>query len=148
MLFRSRTLCAGSRLDFSEIQRWYDGYVLGDGVHLYSPRSVVESIRRSRLGSYWTQTETYESLKLYIDMDQDGLKEAIIQMLGGANCPIDTSTFQNDMTSIRSRDDVLTLLVHLGYLAYNADCKTVCIPNEEIRLEFARAVQRHDQGGI
>ena len=143
-----RTLCAGSRLDFSEIQRWYDGYVLGDGVHLYSPRSVVESIRRSRLGSYWTQTETYESLKLYIDMDQDGLKEAIIQMLGGANCPIDTSTFQNDMTSIRSRDDVLTLLVHLGYLAYNADCKTVCIPNEEIRLEFARAVAGGRHAGM
>lgn len=135
-----RELCAGSRLDFSEIQRWYDGYVLGNDIHLYSPRSVLEAIRRNRLGSYWTQTETCESLKLYIDMDEDGLKEAIIQMLGGARCPIDAGTFQNDMTSIQSKDDVLTLLVHLGYLAYDAARRTVRIPNEEIRQEFVRAV--------
>lgn len=92
------------------------------------------------MGNYWTQAETYESLKLYIDMDEDGLKEAIVQMLGGAHCPIDTGTFQNDMTNIKRKDDVLTLLVHLGYLAYRASDKTVFIPNEEVRQEFVRAI--------
>jgi hypothetical protein len=74
-------------------------------------------------------------------MDEDGLKEAIVQMLGGARCVIDVNTFQNDMTSIESKDDVLTLLIHLGYLAYDADEKTVYIPNEEVRQEFMRAVK-------
>jgi hypothetical protein len=37
------------------------------------------------------------------------------------------------MTTIQNKDDVLTLLVHLGYLSYNADERTVCIPNEEMR---------------
>ena len=84
--------------------------------------------------------QTYTSLQFYIDMNEDGLKESITQMLGGARIKIDTGTFQNDMTTIKSQDDVLTLLVHLGYLAYDANDKVVFIPNEEIREEFVRAV--------
>ena len=61
-------------------------------------------------------------------------------MLGGGHIRIDVTTFQNDMTTIRSKDDVLTLLVHLGYLAYDIDNKSVYIPNEEVREEFVRAV--------
>ena len=133
-------LCAGSRLAFEDVRRWYDGYVLGDGMHIYNPKSVMEAVQRNRIGSYWTQSETYESLKIYIEMDEDGLKEAIIQMLGGARVKIDAVSFQNDMTTIRCRDDVLTLLVHLGYLSYDIDDKSVAIPNEEIREEFVRAV--------
>jgi hypothetical protein len=135
-----KQLCVGTKLDFSEVQKWYDGYILGDNVHVYSPKSVQDAVKRNRIGNYWTQTETYESLKIYIDMDEDGLKEAIIQMIGAANCPVDPGTFQNDMTSITCKDDVLTLLVHLGYLAYDAEKQTVSIPNEEVRREFIRAV--------
>lgn len=133
-----KNLCAKSKISFSEIQNWYDGYLLGYDTHIYNPKSVLDAIKRNRLGSYWTQTETYESLKIYIDMDEDGLKEAIIQMLGGASCPIDIGTFQNDITNIKCKDDVLTLLVHLGYLGYDVNYKTVFIPNEEVKQEFLR----------
>ena len=135
-----RRLCRNSKLQFEDLQKWYDGYVLGNGTHIYSPQSVTDAMRIGRIGNYWTQSETYESLRIYIDLNEDGLKEAIVQMLGGASVKIDTATFQNDMTSIKSRDDVLTLLVHLGYLSYNIDKKSVSIPNEEIRQEFVRAV--------
>lgn len=135
-----KALCSGSNLAFEDIQKWYDGYILGNNMHIYSPESVIKAIQRKRIGNYWTQSETYESLRLYIELNEDGLKEAIVQMLGGAHIKIDTATFQNDMTTIRSRDDVLTLLVHLGYLAYDIDKKSVYIPNEEIREEFVRAV--------
>ena len=135
-----RSLCTGSKLVFSEIQSWYDGYILGNNTHVYSPKSVLDAVRRNRLGSYWTQTETYESLKIYIDMDQDGLREAIVQMIGGAHWPVDIGTFQNDITSIKNKDDIFTLLIHLGYLTYDPEKKMVLIPNEEIRQEFIRAV--------
>lgn len=135
-----QNLCEDSELVFEEVQKWYDGYILGNHIHIYSPKSVIEAIRRNRIGNYWTQSETYESLKLYIELNEDGLKEAIVQMLGGAHIKIDVATFQNDMTTIKSKDDVLTLLVHLGYLAYDIDQKSVYIPNEEIREEFVRAV--------
>jgi hypothetical protein len=127
-------------MDFAEVKRWYDGYSFSKLQSVYSPNSVIEAINNEELGNYWTQSETYESLKVYIDMDEDGLKEAIVQMLGGARCKIDTGTFQNDMTNIKRKDDVLTLLVHLGYLAYHAESQSVYIPNEEVRREFIRAV--------
>lgn len=135
-----RKLCVDSALGFEEVQKWYDGYILGYDTHIYSPQSVIEAIQRNRIGNYWTQSETYESLRLYIELNEDGLKEAIIQMLGGMHIKIDVATFQNDMTTIRSKDDVLTLLVHLGYLSYDIDSKSVYIPNEEVRGEFVRAV--------
>jgi hypothetical protein len=136
-----KTLCEKSKLDFENVQRWYDGYILGDGEHIYNPKSVIEAINRNRLDSYWTQTETFESLRMYIDMDFEGLKEDIVQMLAGERCKVKTIGFENDMTTIKSKDDVLTLLVHLGYLAYDADNMTVGIPNEEIHREFMYAVE-------
>lgn len=69
------------------------------------------------------------------------MKEALAEMLAGGSVKIDTKTFQNDMVTIKSRDDVLTLLVHLGYLAYNGETKSVYIPNEEVREEFLRTTR-------
>ena len=135
-----KNLCEQSGMDFEEMKKWYDGYTFSRIKSVYSPNSVMESIKNEEFGSYWTQTETYATLQFYIDMDEDGLKQAITQMLGGADIKIDSGVFQNDMTTIKSKDDVLTLLVHLGYLAYDADTKSVHIPNEEVRQEFVRAV--------
>lgn len=142
-----KELCIQYHMDFEETRRWYDGYSFRRIQSIYSPNSVMEAMKNEEFGSYWTRTETYEALQVYIDLDEDGLKEAIVQMLGGAHVPIDAGTFQNDMTSMNRRDDVLTLLVHLGYLAYYSADKSVFIPNEEVRQEFIRAVQngRHKE---
>ena len=135
-----RELCERYDVDFEEMKRWYDGYSFNGRESIYNPNSVVEAIKNQEFGSCWTETETYTSLQFYIDLDEDGLREAIVQMLGGARVRIDPGSFQNDMASIKQRDDVLTLLVHLGYLGYNSAEKQVFIPNEEIRQEFIRAV--------
>lgn len=142
-----RAICRESVQDFADIQNWYDGYILGSDLHVYSPKSVLDAVKRKRLGSYWTQTETYESLKMYINADFDGLKEAVIAMLGGSRCKISTRKFQNDMVSISSKDDVLTLLVHLGYLAYDAENCEAFIPNLEVAGEFENAVEDSGWGG-
>lgn len=139
-----RELCKQSDIDFRQIQYWYDGYILGSHQHVYSPKSVLDAISRKRFGSYWTQTETYESLKTYITMNFDGLKDVILSMLSGMKCKIDTNTFQNDMTTFHSKDDVLTLLVHLGYLAYDVSDESVFIPNQEVKEEFLRAIKNAD----
>ena len=98
--------------------------------------------------SYWTGTETYEALKVYIDLNFDGLKEAILTMLGNGRCVVDPSTFQNDMTVFRIKDDVLTLLIHLGYLTYDKETSEVFIPNREIEQEFMRAVKVGGWDGV
>ena len=111
-----QTLYAQYHMDFEQAKQWYDGYVLGPGIHVYNPKSVVDSIRRKRIGNYWVSTETYESLKSYISMNFDGLKDDITQMVAGGTCKVNPAKFQNDMTSFKSKDDILTLLIHLGYL--------------------------------
>lgn len=131
-------------MDFELAKEWYDGYTLENGLHIYNPKSVVDSVRRKRIGNYWTSTETYESLKHYICMDFDGLKGAVTQMLAGASCRINPAKFQNDITSFKSRDDILTLLIHLGYLTYDASSQTVHIPNEEVKNEFFNAAEGTD----
>ncbi len=133
-------LCSQKGIDFPEMEKWYDGYVL-NGMHIYNPKSVTDVMRRGQFQSYWTGTETYEALKVYIDLNFDGLKEAVIGMLGNVPCRIDPSTSQNDMTTFRTKDDVLTLLVHLGYLAYDKTAGNVFIPNLEIIQEYLRAVK-------
>lgn len=133
-----RALCKTYGIDFNGTRKWYDGYLL-NGIHIYNPMAVAELMERGDFQSYWTGTETYEALKIYIDMNFDGLKEAVMTMLGNARCKVNTRKFQNDMTTFRSRDDILTLLVHLGYLTCDRGAGEVFIPNQEIAQEFLNA---------
>lgn len=76
-----------------------------------------------------------------INRNYDGLKNAIIEMLSGAAVKVNTATFKNDMLAIKNRDDVLTYMIHLGYLGYDQTKKMAFIPNEEIRQELTIAVE-------
>ena len=136
-----KALCEKYDMDFAECQAWYDGYRFPETQHIYSPKSVVEAMLTHRYSGYWNSTETYEALKVYIDLNEDGLRDDVIQLMAGAHLPIDTTTFQNDMTTFTSADDVMTLLVHLGYLGYDIDRGEVFIPNNEIRREYVTATK-------
>ena len=135
-----KVLCEQFDMDFAETGNWYDGYSFMKFQHVYNPKSVVEAMRRHRYSNYWTSTETYEALKIYIDMDFDGLRLDIVQMLGGGRVRVNTRSFQNDMRNLKVKDDVLTLLIHLGYLGYDANTQEAFIPNMEIMGEFENAM--------
>ncbi|MDE5697221.1 MAG: ATP-binding protein [Lachnospiraceae bacterium] len=133
-------LCEQYDMDFDETSSWYDGYMFKKYKHIYNPRSVVEAMTCQDFSNYWTSTETYEALKIYIDMDFDGLRSDIVQMLGGGRVKVNTRSFQNDMRNFRTKDDVLTLLIHLGYLGYDSMAEETFIPNKEIIGEFENAM--------
>ena len=133
-------LCEQYNMPFSETKKWYDGYCV-DGVSIYNPKSVVEAMLRGKFNNYWTKTETYEALKVYIDLNQDGLRDKIVQMIAGEKVSVNPDKFQNDMTTFHSADDVLTLLVHLGYLTYDEQNRVVWIPNGEVRQEFINSIE-------
>jgi len=135
-----KELCERYGMDFAEAGCWYDGYQFTEYQHIYNPKSVVEAMHRRRFSNYWTSTETYDALKIYMDMDYDGLRADIVQMLGGARIKVNTLSFQNDMRNFRTKDDVLTLLIHLGYLAYDSVQEEAFIPNREIAREFENAM--------
>ena len=128
-------LCQKYGIDFEQMKSWYDGYNL-EGTELYCPRSVVKSIYSKKFRGYWTETETYEALAKYIAMNFDGLHDTIEKLLAGQPQPVVTRTFTNDMITFTNKDDIMTLLIHLGYLGYNSSDKTVYIPNKEIADEF------------
>jgi len=149
-----KALCEEYGMDFGEAQSWYDGYELvthskeGDTHYsMYNPKAVVEAMLSHKYGPYWNQTETYEALKVYIQMNIDGLKDAVIRMLAGETVPVDITGFANDMTSMHSADDVFSLLIHLGYLNYNPDTRCVRIPNKEVSEVYTTSIKRMEGWG-
>lgn len=133
-------LCERYHMEPEEVKSWYDGYSFEHGVSIYSPRSVVSCMRFGKIGNYWNQTETFEALQVYIDLNFEGLRDDVLSMIAGERVPVNIGSFTNDMATFRNEDDVLTLLIHLGYLAYDEVNKCVAIPNNEVRAEYVNAV--------
>ena len=136
-----KELCIRYRQDYEEVKRWYDGYKLGK-YHIYNPNAVVSLMTEGEFQSYWSGTGSYEVIVPLINMDFDGLKTSIIEMLAGNSVEVDVISFQNDTVNFLDKDDVLTYMIHLGYLAYDQRLKRAFVPNEEIREELIRATKR------
>ena len=136
-----QALCRTYNSDFEKVKRWYDGYLLEE-YQVYNPKAVVEVLRWNKYQSYWSRTGTYDAIVPLINMDFDGLKTAVITMLSGSSVEVDVSCFQNDMINFSSKDDVLTYLIHLGYLGYDQNTQSAFIPNEELRQELTAATRR------
>ena len=134
-------LCVKYKMDYEEMAQWYDGYSFPDIKTVYNPKSVVEALLRRRFKNYWTKTETFEALSIYFKINYDGLKDTIIELLAGEKKRIDINNFTNDMVTFKTYEDVLTLLIHLGYLGYNLETQEVFIPNKEISNEFVTAIK-------
>ena len=135
-----KSLCEEYHRDFDKVKKWYDGYLL-NGYQVYNPKAVVSVMTKGKFRSYWSETGSYEVVVPLICMNYDGLKNAIIEMLSGSAVNVNTATFKNDPARIQNRDDVLTYLIHLGYLGYDEENETAFVPNEEIRQELITAVR-------
>ena len=136
-----RALCEKHGMDMNEMESWYDGYRIGKASRMFNPYSVMRAINEEEYGSYWTTTGAYDSVITYIQMNFDGLKDDIIRMLAGDRVYVDTTEFLNDMQIVRSKNDVLTVLIHLGYLAYDGDTQECFIPNKEVADEMNNAIK-------
>ena len=133
-----KVICKEHDLDFNETKRWYYGYVLDD-LHMYNPNSIMNLIVSRRFQSYWGNTASFENVSELISMNFEGLKDDIFMMLdGSAITGINTRLFNNDISSLTSKDAVITYLIHFGYLAYTDG--RVYVPNEEVRLTLKDAV--------
>ena len=136
-----RTLAEKHGMDFDEIEKWYDGYQIGDELSMFNPNSVMQAVDSGRCRSFWATTGAFDAVARYIQMNFEGLKDDIIRMLAGERCSVDPTGFQNDMSIIRSKNDVLTVLIHLGYLSYNWRKDECYIPNREVAGEMVNAVK-------
>ena len=135
-----KALCKNYNKDFEKVKRWYDGYILEE-YQVYNPKAVVSVLLKGSFKSYWSETASYDAIVPLINMNYDGLKTSIIEMLSGDTIKVNTTTFRNDTVNFKSKDDVLTYLIHLGYIGYDEVKKSAFIPNEEIRQELKNAVE-------
>ncbi|MBR6843345.1 MAG: AAA family ATPase [Prevotella sp.] len=136
-----RTLAEKYGMDFDELEKWYDGYQIGDEPAMFNPNSVMQAVYDGRCSSYWASTGAYDAIAGYIRMNFDGLKDDILILLSGGRVKVNTTKFQNDMTIIQSKDDVLTVLIHLGYLSFNWRKNECYVPNYEVSGELSNAVE-------
>lgn len=139
-----KLICERNNMDFNIMKKWYDGYTIGKEESIYNPYSVMQAVNMQEYCSYWKQTSAADSLQTYINMNYEGLKEDIIRLMTGEAIEVYTDSFQNDFERFNSKDDVLTLMIHLGYLAYDAETKCVRIPNREVYSEFAGLIRYAD----
>lgn len=128
-------------MDFDELEKWYDGYQIGDQMSMFNPNSVMQALNSMWCESYWGTTGAYDAVAHYIQMNYEGLKDDIIFMIAGGRCKVNPTKFQNDMSIVRSKDDVLTVLIHLGYLSYDRIKSECYIPNKEVAGEMVNAVE-------
>ena len=133
-------LCGENTDILEELKIWYDGYKV-DNYDIFNPNSVVQAITENSFDNYWTKTETFEALKVFIQLDMNGLRNSVIKMISGEKIKVNTETFQNDMTTFSSADDVVTLLIHLGYLTYDHNTNEAWIPNKEVQQEFINCIK-------
>ena len=136
-----RTLADKFAMDYSELEKWYDGYQIGSLTSIFNPNSVMQALYSNYCESYWGKTGAADAVSGYIRMNYDGLKDDVISMLGGARCKVDPKGFKNDLSEIHSRDDVLTVLIHLGYLSYDRAKSECYIPNFEVSGEMEEAIK-------
>ena len=139
-----RTLAERHGMDFDELVKWYDGYLIGDEMSMFNPNSVMQAIDAGRCRSFWASTGAFDAVANYIHMNYEGLKDGIIHMLAGGRSPVDPTGFQNDMSIIHSRDDVMTVLIHLGYLSFDWRENECYIPNREVAGEMVNAVKSNN----
>jgi len=134
-------LCEKYHADVEQMKTWYDGYQLGTEKSIYNPYAVIKAVKRGTFENYWTSTNLFESLRQYITMNFDGLKDAVVRLIAGEAVPMNALRFSNDMYVVQSKDDVLTVLCHLGYLTYDRETRCARIPNYEVRQEFEASLQ-------
>ena len=142
-----KELCKKYDMDFDSIKTWYNGYLI-DGVHMYNPNSVTQAMIDQDCDSYWRNTSSFSSINTFITMNYAGLKDDIMTMLAGGKVRVNTNTFKNDFSTIASKDDALTALIHLGYLGYDSDRKKAFIPNYEVATAFESALQTGEWSDI
>ncbi len=143
-----RTLAEKYGMDFDELEKWYDGYQIGRQSSMFNPNSVMQALYNESCESYWASTGAYDAVANYIQMNYEGLKDDIISMLAGGRCKVNPTKFQNDMSIVLSKDDVLTVLIHLGYLSYNREKAECYIPNREVAGEMVNAVEANNWVGV
>lgn len=141
-----KKLCISRNADFNAMKYWYDGYSFSNVKSVFSPYSVVKALIHNKIKNYWTDSSSYDDAASYINMNFDGLKEAVTYMISGGRYPVNVRSFANDFVTLHDKNQVMTLLIHLGYLAYDEESKEAYIPNKEVEEKIFDSIVSSNWG--
>ncbi len=131
----TKELCERYHMSFDECKMWYDGYKLEDGTSILAPMSVCRALTRRKFADYWSQTSTFEVVTDAMLCSNVDFKDIILRLIDGESVGVDVTKYKNTM-EFSTEDDVLTFCILLGYLNYNYEDSTCCIPNTELRNQW------------
>ena len=135
------------KISHQELKEWYEGYKL-NGIDIYNPNSVVSAVSDGKCKSYWSGTSSNEEVVRLINMDFDGVKNDILNLIEGDEVTFSCANFQNDMVTLKDKNDVFSLLVCLGYLGCsetkNQFRKVAYVPNTEIKAVLMDIVREQN----
>ena len=137
------------KVSHQDLKEWYEGYKI-KGLDIYNPNSVCKAVSRNECISYWSGTSSNEEVVRLINMDFDGIKKDILNLIEGGRVLFDCGNFQNDMVSIRNKNDIFSLLVCLGYLGCsniegdNNNFKIAYVPNKEIKQALVSIIRTQE----
>ena len=147
-------LCRKYQMDYEKVKCWYDGYIL-ERHQVYNPKAVVNVLLTGKFRSYWSQTASYDAVVPLINMNYDGLKTAVIEMISGGEVKVNTATFRNDTVNIQSKDDVLTYMIlfwreseKLLEATLEMDEEMVAAQIEKIHEEYTSVIQYHNENSL
>lgn len=133
------------RFSREELKRWYDGYHIMSGEHIYNPRSVVASLTNNNLGNYWTSSGPYDEIFYYIEKNVDDVRDDLAFMAAGMKVPAQVTEYAAASMNLSTKNEIFSAMVVYGFLSY--DNGFVQIPNKELMDQFSNMLKKEPSLG-
>ena len=134
------------RVNYEELERWYDGYLAEDGAHIFNPRSVVLALGDDKARSFWTESGPYDEIYYYVQQNIAAVRDDIVKMVAGESVEAEMENYAASARSLNTKDEIFSAMVVYGFLTYYDG--RVSIPNHELMLKFQKVLKKEDMGYV
>ncbi|NMM64303.1 AAA family ATPase [Clostridium sp. P21] len=135
------------KMNFKELESWYNGYFTATGIKIYNPRSVVKALQNNYCESYWTNTGAMDEVAEYLKYDILEIRDDVIEMVSGEEIDITIDEdFRAGQGAPRNKEEIYSAMIVLGFLSYHDGY--LKIPNKELMKEFEKALQDESFGYV
>ncbi len=122
-----------------DVQKWYDGYKIGDANNLYNPWSVLNFLKNNSLMPYWVNTSSNDIIKMILK-NSTSIKLELEKLLVGEEVTVRVEEEMILDNIEANENNVWGLLIGTGYLKVTNQIDyryaSVAIPNYEIKSLF------------
>lgn len=143
-----KELCSrNTKMNFKELESWYNGYLTANEIKIYNPRSVVKALQNNYCESYWTNTGAMDEVAEYLKYNNLDIRDDVIEMVSGEEIDIIIDEeFRAGQKAPRNKEEIYSAMIVLGFLSYYDGY--LKIPNKELMKEFEKALRDKSFGYV